>query len=429
MTNIVSIHGLEILDSRGCPTLLAEVRLKSGAIGQASVPSGASVGSREACELRDGDQQRFAGKGVLRAVQYIDQNLQDLLVGRTSNDQKNIDKLMLELDGSADKHVLGANAILAVSLAVAHATANERREPLYRYLAKDQKNFQVPVPLINIINGGVHASNNLSIQEFMIVPVGLPDFSTALRCSAEIFATLRSLLLSEGFNVSVGDEGGFSLNLANHHLALDWMLKAIEKAGYRPGEEVALALDVAASEFYQDGLYLIEGKTLDSDQMVDYLVQLTARYPLISIEDGMAEQDIRGWKQLSKALRNKIQLVGDDLFATQVEWLEQGIGNAIANAILIKPNQVGSLSETLATIAMAQQSNYATVISHRSGETTDTTIADLAVATCAGQIKTGSMCRGERIAKYNRLLYIIDQLQEDVIYPGWDAFSALHHKP
>ncbi len=443
--DIIDLHALEILDSRGHPTLQAEVHLASGVMGRASVPSGASVGSREACELRDGDQHRFFGRGVLKAVSHIDQRIKPILIGKDAQDQKEIDQSMVACDGSADKHMLGANAILAVSLAVAHAAANARQEPLYRYVAKlfesyrdnllslagqhiasDQAVLSMPVPLINIINGGAHADNNLDFQEFMIVPAGFSHFPQAIQCAAEVFQSLKQLLIARGFSTALGDEGGFAPDLPDHHTALDCIMKAIEKAGYRPGEQIFLAIDVASSECYRDGLYTIERQLWDHHQLSHYLEQLASRYPLISIEDGMAEDDEDGWCLLTKNLGDRVQLVGDDLFVTQMHWLERGIEQHMANAILIKPNQVGTLSETLETVAAAQKAHYATVISHRSGETSDTSIADLAIATGSGQLKIGSMSRGERIEKYNRLLYIADTLGHEVAYAGLGAFSVVH---
>ena len=422
---IVDIHGREIIDSRGNPTVEAEVELEDGTIGRASVPSGASTGTREAVELRDGDSLRFQGKGVLIAVAHVNGELRDALVGREAQDQAGIDRRMLELDGTDNKSRLGANALLAVSLATAHAAARSQSLPLYRYLGGDDA-VVMPVPMMNIINGGAHADNSLDIQEFMIIPAGLRTFSDALRCGAEIFQRLRRLLHERGLSTAVGDEGGFAPNLASNEAALALMLEATELAGYRAGQDVWLGLDVASSEFHRDGVYLLEseGRRFTAAQFTEYLASLTARYPIVTIEDGMAEADWEGWAGLTRRLGGKIQLVGDDLFVTNTEILSRGIAEEVANAILIKPNQIGTLTETLAAIDMAARAGYKAIVSHRSGETEDATIADIAVGTTATQIKTGSLSRSDRVAKYNQLLRIEEQLGARARYAGREAFPV-----
>ena len=425
MTAIVDIKGREILDSRGNPTVEVDVTLETGAFGRAAVPSGASTGAHEALELRDGDPKRYGGKGVRKAVEAVNHDLLDLLAGLDAEDQGLIDGMMIELDGSADKSKLGANAILGVSLAVAKAAAEEAALPLYRYLGGVGART-LPVPLMNIVNGGAHADNALDIQEFMIVPQGAENFAEALRCGAEVFHALRKALAAAGHNTNVGDEGGFAPNLGSAEEALGFITTAIEAAGYRPGEEVALALDCAASEFFKDGKYDLKGesKTLDAAAMVDYLAGLCADYPIVSVEDGMAEDDWDGWVVLTEALGERVQLVGDDIFVTNPARLARGIEAGVANSILIKLNQIGTLTETLDTVVMAHKAGYGAVISHRSGETEDTTIADLAVATNAGQIKTGSLSRSDRTAKYNQLLRIEAELGPAALYPGADALRG-----
>lgn len=426
MTKIIDIHAREILDSRGNPTVEAEVRLASGAVGCAKVPSGASTGTREAVELRDGDPKRYLGKGVLKAVANVNTEIRAALVGMEATDQQALDTRMIELDGTENKHRLGANAILAVSLATAHAAAQDVGQPLYKYLHVGD-GWRLPVPMMNVINGGAHADNNLDFQEFMILPVGAPSFSEALRFGAEVFHHLKAVLKQRGLATAVGDEGGFAPNLSSNEAALELILAAIEKAGYRPGEEIALGLDVASSEFYREGKYVLasEGATLTSEEFADYLAAWVERYPIITIEDGMAEQDWEGWRRLTAMLGSRIQLVGDDLFVTNPAILQEGIKRQVANSVLIKVNQIGTLSETLAAVKMAHEAGYTAVISHRSGETEDTTIADLAVAWGTGQIKTGSLSRSDRIAKYNRLLQIEEQLGNQVSYPGRAAFKQL----
>jgi len=423
MAEIKQIHAREILDSRGNPTIEAEVLLGDGERGLACVPSGASTGAREALELRDGDQGRYGGKGVLRAVANVNGEIRAALIGADAEDQQRLDGIMLELDGSENKSRLGANAILAVSLAAARAQAASAGLPLYAHiaaLAGAGADYSLPLPMMNIINGGEHADNNVDIQEFMIQPTGAGSFPEALRCGAEIFHALKSVLKKDGHNTAVGDEGGFAPNLPSNAAALDAIVGAIELAGFTPGGDVHLALDCAASEFCREGRYELsgEGRSCDAGEFVDYLEQLCANYPILSIEDGMDEADWAGWAKLSARLGDKIQLVGDDLFVTNTAILERGIENGIANAILIKFNQIGSLSETLATIAMARAAGYGIVISHRSGETEDSTIADLAAGVAAGQIKTGSLCRSDRVAKYNRLLRIHEELGAAAQYRG-----------
>ncbi|AFY61513.1 enolase [Synechococcus sp. PCC 6312] len=421
-TAIVAIHGREILDSRGRPTVEAEVELACGIIGLAQVPSGASTGSFEAHELRDGDKSRYGGKGVLQAVDNIEEKILPVLIDFDAADQTGLDHLMIDLDGSANKSNLGANAILAVSLAAAKACAFALDVPLYRYLGGPLANL-LPVPLMNVINGGAHADNNVDIQEFMIVPAGASSFKEALRWGAEVFAALSSVLKDQGLLTGVGDEGGFAPNLSSNRAALDILMKSIELAGFKPGDEVALALDVAASEFYADGKYTYDGVTRNPIDLIDYLGELVDAYPIVSIEDGLHEDDWENWKILTQKLGSKIQLVGDDLFVTNPIRFKRGIDQHIGNSILIKLNQIGTLTETLETIDLATRNAYRSVISHRSGETEDTTIADLAVATRAGQIKTGSLCRSERVAKYNRLLRIEDDLGESAVYAGAVGFG------
>ncbi|MBD2439459.1 phosphopyruvate hydratase [Nostoc sp. FACHB-110] len=416
-TAIEAIVAREILDSRGRPTVEAEVHLVNGAVGLAQVPSGASTGTFEAHELRDDDKSRYGGKGVLKAVQNIKEVLAPKLLNLDALNQELIDRTMIEVDGSANKSNLGANAILAVSLATAKAGAESLGLPLYRYLGGPLANL-LPVPLMNVINGGAHAANNVDFQEFMIVPFGASSFREALRWGAEVFATLSKVLDEKGLLTGVGDEGGFAPNLESNQVALELLVAAIEKAGYKPGEQVALALDVAASEFYKDGQYVYDGKPHSPAEFIDYLGQLVAQYPIISIEDGLHEEDWQNWQLLTEKLGSRVQLVGDDLFVTNPTRLRKGILEKAGNAVLIKLNQIGSLSETLETIDMATRNSFRSVISHRSGETEDTTIADLAVATRAGQIKTGSLCRSERVAKYNRLLRIEDELGDRAIYAG-----------
>jgi len=429
MSEITEITAREIIDSRGNPTVEADVRFASGSFGRAAVPSGASTGSREAVELRDGDQNRYSGKGVSGAVSNVNGEIRKALVGHDGLDQAAVDAAMIELDGTDNKGRLGANAILAVSLAFAKATAAEQQLPLFRSLANysSQGNSTVmPVPMMNIINGGAHADNSVDIQEFMIVPLGAPTFSEALRYGAEVFHALKSVLKSQGMNTAVGDEGGFAPNLPSNAAALDVILSAIDKVGLKAGADVALALDVASSEFYADGRYNLEseGKTFDAAAFVDYLAGLVDGYPIISVEDGMDESDWEGWSLLSQKLASRIQLVGDDLFVTNTKILAEGIDKKIANSILIKPNQIGTLTETLEAIDMAVKAGYSAVVSHRSGETCDATIADIAVGTSATQIKTGSLCRSDRMSKYNQLLRIEEILGADARYPGTTAFPV-----
>ncbi|VXD25485.1 enolase [Planktothrix serta PCC 8927] len=416
-TAINAIIAREILDSRGRPTLEAEVYLDNGAYGHAQVPSGASTGSFEAHELRDGDKSRYGGKGVLTAVKNANEIIAPALNGVSALEQTVIDQIMLDLDGTPNKSNLGANAILGVSLAVAKAAAESVGLPLYRYLGGPIANL-LPVPLMNVINGGSHAANNVDIQEFMIVPIAAPTFKEALRWGAEVFASLSGVLKEKGLLGGVGDEGGFAPNLGSNQEALDILIQAIEMAGYKPGEQVALALDVASSEFYKDGTYTYDGQPHSPAQLIDYLSDLIGKYPIISIEDGLQEDDWDNWKSLTEKIGSKVQLVGDDLFVTNPTRLRTGIEQKIGNSILVKLNQIGSLSETLETVDLATRNGYTSVISHRSGETEDTTISDLAVATRAGQIKTGSLCRSERIAKYNRLLRIEDELGAQAVYAG-----------
>ena len=428
MASIKNIRAREVLDSRGNPTIEADVELDSGVMGSACAPSGASTGSREALELRDKDPARYLGKGVLKAVQNVNTEIAKALIGQDAADQKALDGVMLELDGTENKAKLGANAILAVSLAAAKAAATDAGLPLYAHIAQlngSAGNYSLPVPMMNIVNGGEHADNNVDIQEFMVQPTGAASFSEALRYGAEIFHALKSVLKKQGLSTAVGAEGGFAPNLPSNAAALDCILQAIEIAGFRPGSDIHLALDCAASEFYEDGKYMLrgEGKSYDSGQFADYLQGLTENYPILSIEDGMDENDWGGWAQLSAQIGDKVQLVGDDLFVTNTKILQRGISESIANSILIKFNQIGTLTETLAAINMAKAADYTAVISHRSGETEDTTIADLAVATAAGQIKTGSLCRSDRVAKYNRLLRIEEELGSNSVFNGIKEFS------
>lgn len=416
-TAIESIQAREILDSRGRPTIEAEVYLANGVVGLAQVPSGASTGSFEAHELRDGDKKRYGGKGVLKAVANVEHKIAPALANLDAIDQALIDQTMIDLDGSPNKSHLGANAILGVSLATAKAAAETLGLPLYRYLGGTLANV-LPVPLMNVINGGSHADNNVDIQEFMIVPVGAPSFKEALRWGAEIFASLAKVLKDKNLLTGVGDEGGFAPNLGSNQEALDLLMMAIEKAGYKPGEQIGLALDVAASEFYKDGQYTYDGVAHSPAELIDYLDGLVGQYPIVSIEDGLHEDDWDSWVALTQKMGSKVQLVGDDLFVTNRTRLQKGIDLKASNSILIKLNQIGSLTETLDTIDLGKRNSYRSVISHRSGETEDTTIADLAVATRAGQIKTGSLCRSERVAKYNRLLRIEEQLGDQAIYAG-----------
>ncbi len=430
MSRIVDVRGREIIDSRGNPTVEADVLLDSGARGRAAVPSGASTGSREAVELRDGDPKRYLGKGVRTAVANVNGALRALAVGADAADLAQLDAKMIAADGTDNKSRLGANAILAVSLAAAHAAARDRGLPLYRHLAgaaaADTRDFVLPAPMMNIINGGAHADNSVDIQEFMILPLGAPTLAEALRYGAEIFHTLKKVLKDKGLNTAVGDEGGFAPDLPSNEAALATIVEAIEKAGYRPGRDVYLGLDVASSEFYKDGHYELEseGRRFTSGEFADYLAGLVARYPIVTVEDGMSEGDWSGWATLTAKLGERVQLVGDDLFVTNTRILAEGIEKRIANAILIKPNQIGTLTETLAAIDMAARARYAAVVSHRSGETEDATIADIAVATSATQIKTGSMSRSDRIAKYNQLLRIEEELGSRARYAGRGALSV-----
>ena len=422
MTAITDITAREILDSRGNPTVEVDVILESGARGRAAVPSGASTGTHEAVELRDGDKKRYGGKGVRKAVDAVNGEIFDAISGRDATDQAGLDRALIDLDGTPNKARLGANAILGVSLACAKAAAAELGQPLYRYIGGVEANV-LPVPMMNVLNGGVHADNPIDIQEFMIVPVGAPSIAEAVRYGAEVFQALKKALKDKGHNTNVGDEGGFAPNLQSADEALGFIVRAIEAAGYKPGEQVALALDPASSEFCKDGKYKMEGKTLDAGAMVKFYEGLVARYPIVSIEDGMAEDDWAGWQALTAALGKKIQLVGDDIFVTNPKRLAEGIEKRVGNAILIKVNQIGSLSETLETMALARRANYAQVMSHRSGETEDATIADLAVGTNCGQIKTGSLARSDRLAKYNQLIRIEEQLGAAARFPGRAAFQ------
>jgi len=426
MSAIVDIVGREILDSRGNPTVECDVLLESGTMGRAAVPSGASTGSREAIELRDGDKARYGGKGVLRAVEHINTEISEAVLGLDASEQAFLDRTLIDLDGTPNKARLGANATLAVSMAVARAAAEESGLPLYRYFG-GMGGMQLPVPMMNVINGGAHANNNLDLQEFMIIPLGAPSFREALRYGAETFHALKKIIDERGMSTAVGDEGGFAPSAASHEAAIQMILEAIAAAGFAAGEQIAIGLDCAASEFYKDGQYVLggEGLSLSAAQWTDMLAAWCDRYPIVSIEDGMAEGDWDGWKILSDRLKSKVQLVGDDLFVTNTTILKEGIDKGIANSILIKINQIGTLTETFAAIEMAKRAGYTAVISHRSGETEDSTIADIAVGTNAGQIKTGSMSRSDRIAKYNQLLRIEEDLGDVATYPGRAAFYNL----
>ena len=423
MSAIVDVVAREILDSRGNPTVEADVLLESGVMGRAAVPSGASTGSREAIELRDGDAARYLGKGVSKAVENVNTEISEALLGLDAEEQAFVDKALIDLDGTDNKSRLGANAMLAVSMAVAKAAAEEAGLPLYRYFGGSGP-MSLPVPMMNVINGGAHANNNLDIQEFMILPVGADSFREALRCGAEVFQHLKKLVDKKGYPTTVGDEGGFAPNVSGNDEAIELILRAIESAGYTPGQDVVLGLDCASSEFYKDGKYILASENLElgSEAFADYLATLADRYPIISIEDGMAEGDWGGWKTLTDKLGKKVQIVGDDLFVTNPKILREGIQKGIANSILIKINQIGTLTETFAAVEMAKRAGYTNVISHRSGETEDSTIADIAVGLNAGQIKTGSLSRSDRIAKYNQLLRIEEDLGETATYPGLDAF-------
>ncbi|MGD8525028.1 MAG: phosphopyruvate hydratase [Thioalkalispiraceae bacterium] len=425
-TEIKTIIGREIIDSRGNPTVEADVVLTSGIIGRAAVPSGASTGAREAIELRDDDKSRFGGKGVQKAVNNVNTVIRDALVGKDASEQQLVDDIMLKLDGTDNKSKLGANALLAVSMAAAHAAAKAQDKPLYEYL-RTEEGYQMPVPMMNIINGGEHADNSVDLQEFMIMPVGAASMAEAIRMGAEVFHALKKVLHDQGLNTAVGDEGGFAPDLASNESAITVILEAIDKAGYKAGDDIMIAIDAASSEFYQGGKYNLtsEGKILSSSEFIDVLEDWVNKYPIISIEDGLAEDDWDGWKELTERLGKKVQLVGDDLFVTNTAIFKEGIDKGIGNSILIKVNQIGTLSETLAAIEMAKKAGYTAVISHRSGETEDTTIADLAVATSAGQIKTGSMSRSDRVAKYNQLLRIAEQLGDKAAFPGRKAFYNL----
>jgi len=426
MSAIVDVIAREILDSRGNPTVEADVLLESGVMGRAAVPSGASTGEKEAIELRDGDKQRYLGKGVLNAVEFVNTEIAEAIIGLDAVEQAFIDQTMIELDGTENKSRLGANAMLAVSMAVARAAAEESGLPLYRYLGGSGR-MEMPVPMMNIINGGAHANNNIDMQEFMIIPVGAPSFREALRYGAEVFHALKNLIDKKGMPTTVGDEGGFAPNLPSNEAALQLIVQGIEAAGYVPGTDVAIGVDCASSEFFKGGFYHLESEKLKltSAQFVDYLANWTDKYPLISIEDGMSEHDWEGWKLLTKRLGKKIQLVGDDVFVTNTKIFREGIRQGLANSILIKINQIGTLTETFAAIEMAKRAGYTAVISHRSGETEDTTIADIAVATNVLQIKTGSMSRSDRMAKYNQLLRIEEDLGDTASYPGRDAYYQL----
>ena len=426
MSTITHVHAREILDSRGNPTLEAEVTLADGSFGRAMVPSGASTGTKEAVELRDGDKTRYLGKGVQKAVANVNGAIADMLAGFDAADQAGLDKRLIDLDGTENKARLGANALLAVSMANAHAVAASRKMPRWQHLANGNA-VSLPVPMMNIINGGAHADNNVDLQEFMVLPVGFDSFSEALRAGTEIFHALKSVLKGHGLSTAVGDEGGFAPDLRSNVEALDTILEAIGKAGYKAGEDVLLGLDVASSEFFENGKYNLtgEGKRLTSEQFVDFLANWAAQYPIVTVEDGMAEHDWAGWKQLTERLGRTVQLVGDDLFVTNPRIFRDGIAQGVANAILIKVNQIGTLSETLEAIAIADAANYAAIVSHRSGETEDTTIADIAVATTATQIKTGSLCRSDRVAKYNQLLRIEQALGAGARYAGRGAFVSL----
>ncbi len=426
MSAIVDIVGREILDSRGNPTVECDVLLESGTMGRAAVPSGASTGSREAIELRDGDKSRYLGKGVLKAVEFINTEISEAVLGLDASEQAFLDKTLIDLDGTENKSRLGANAMLAVSMAVARAAAEESGLPLYRYFG-GMGRMQLPVPMMNVVNGGAHANNNLDLQELMIIPIGAPSFREALRYGAEVFHALKKILHDKGMSVAVGDEGGFAPNVPNHEAAIQMILEAIAAAGFVAGEQIALGLDCAASEFYKDGKYHLEaeGLTLSSEEWINVMATWVDKYPIISIEDGMSESDWDGWKLLTDRLGKKVQIVGDDLFVTNTKILKEGIEKGIANSILIKINQIGTLSETFAAIEMAKRAGYTAVISHRSGETEDSTIADIAVGCNAGQIKTGSLSRSDRMAKYNQLLRIEEDLGDIASYPGRSAFYNL----
>jgi enolase len=426
MSAIVDIVGREILDSRGNPTVECDVLLESGTMGRAAVPSGASTGSREAIELRDGDKSRYLGKGVLKAVEFINTEISEAVLGLDASEQAFLDKTLIDLDGTENKSRLGANAMLAVSMAVARAAAEESGLPLYRYFG-GMGSMQMPVPMMNVVNGGAHANNNLDLQELMIIPVGAPSFREAVRYGAEVFHALKKILHDKGMSVAVGDEGGFAPNVPNHEAAIQMILEAIAAAGYVAGTQIALGLDCAASEFYKDGKYHLEaeGLTLSSEEWINVMATWVDKYPIISIEDGMSESDWDGWKLLTERLGKKVQIVGDDLFVTNTKILKEGIDKGIANSILIKINQIGTLTETFAAIEMAKRAGYTAVISHRSGETEDSTIADIAVGTNAGQIKTGSLSRSDRMAKYNQLLRIEEDLGDIASYPGRAAFYNL----
>ncbi len=421
MSKIVKVKGREVLDSRGNPTVEVEVHLESGAVGRAIVPSGASTGEREALELRDGDPKRYLGKGILKAVDNVNSVIAKALIGLEPYNQREIDKILIELDGTENKSKLGANAILGTSMAVARAAANELGIPLYQYLG-GKFGYRLPVPLMNVINGGAHADNPLDIQEFMIVPVCGGSFREALRAGVETFHNLKKILKERGYSTNVGDEGGFAPNISSSEEALDTLMLAIEKAGYKPGEDILLALDVASSEFYEDGYYNFEGRKVKAEDMVEFYKKLIEKYPIVSIEDPMGENDWEGWKLVTKELGNKIQLVGDDLFTTNPKILRKGIEEGVANAILVKLNQIGTVSETLDTVMLAKERGYSAIISHRSGETEDTFISHLAVATNAGQIKTGSASRTDRIAKYNELLRIEEHLGDGALFWGKEEF-------
>jgi enolase len=423
---IVDIVGREILDSRGNPTVECDVLLESGTMGRAAVPSGASTGSREAIELRDGDKTRYGGKGVLRAVEHINTEISEAVLGLDASEQAFLDKTLIDLDGTENKSRLGANATLAVSMAVARAAAEESGLPLYRYFG-GSGGMSMPVPMMNVINGGAHANNNLDLQELMIIPLGAPSFREAVRYGAEVFHALKKIIDAKGMSTAVGDEGGFAPNVASHEAALQMLIEAIDKAGYTPGEQIAIGLDCAASEFFKDGKYQLsgEGMVLSAAEWTDILATWADKYPIVSIEDGMAENDWDGWKHLTDKLGQRLQLVGDDLFVTNTRILKEGIAKRVANSILIKINQIGTLTETFAAIEMAKRANYTAVISHRSGETEDATIADIAVGTNAGQIKTGSMSRSDRVAKYNQLLRIEEDLGDVAQYPGRAALYNL----
>ena len=425
MSEIKSIHGRQILDSRGNPTVEVEITLENGSRGKSSVPSGASTGSREAIELRDKDRPEFHGKGVYSAVTNINTEIQKTLIGKSVLEQNEIDKTLIELDGTENKSRLGANAILAVSLAAAHSAASFLGKELFQYF--NPSNCGLPVPQMNIINGGEHADNNIDIQEFMILPIGADSFSEALRLGVEVFHSLKSVLKNQGLSTAVGDEGGFAPNLPSNIAALDTIQEAIELAGFQSGKDIYLGLDVAASEFCEDGKYHFSstGQIFDSDEFVEYLTKISTDYPIISIEDGLSEDDWAGWEKLTQSIGDRVQLVGDDVFVTNTKIFQEGINKGIANSILIKPNQIGTLTETFAALEMAESSNYTAIISHRSGETADTTIADIAVSSSATQIKTGSLSRSDRVEKYNRLLRIEEILAQDAVYLGQNAFSSL----